>query len=312
MLHLPSINRCVLPVLTGSLLSLLVVTHVGSPARADDARRSDFKVSETLAPDKARLEFEVRGAEQSDKPTLVFIHAWCCNRTFWKPQLEHFAKTHQVVALDLAGHGQSGVGDRKKWTMEGFGKDVAAVVKALKLKSVVLIGHSMGGPAMLEAAPLLKNELVGLVGVDCFGDPDEEYSAEATDMYCKPFEENFAKAMKETLLHEEDFFRKGTDPKLVERIVKTMTDASPEVGTSAYRSMIEFANDRQRPLMKQVKVPFVCINAKRDPAKAAAGKKHAPQFEIVILPESGHFLMMEHPEEFNKLLAETLKGMPAK
>lgn len=285
---------------------------VESRVRAEDAAKPDVRVAETVAFDKARLEFEVRGAAKPDQPTLVFIHAWCCNRTFWKPQLVHFAKTHQVVALDLAGHGRSGVGDRKKWNMEGFGKDVAAVVKSLQLKSVVLIGHSMGGPAMVEAAPLLKDELVGLVGVDCFGDPDEEYSAEATDMYCKPFEENFAKAMKETLLHEEDFFRKGTDQKLVERIVKTMTDASPEVGTSAFRSMIEFANDRQRPLMKQVKVPFVCINAKRDPAKADAGKKHAPQFEIVVLPESGHFLMMEHPEAFNKLLAETLKGMAAK
>jgi pimeloyl-ACP methyl ester carboxylesterase len=302
-------KRCTAALLVLSLVGVACLLLVEVPVRAEDAAKPEVKVSETLAFDKARLEFEVRGTAKPDQPTLVFIHAWCCNRTFWKPQLERFAKTHQVVALDLAGHGQSGVGDRKKWNMEGFGKDVAAVVKALKLKSVVLIGHSMGGPAMLEAAPLLKDELVGLVGVDCFGDPDEEYSAEATDMYCKPFEENFAKAMKETLLHEEDFFRKGTDQKLVERIVKTMTEASPEVGTSAFRSMIEFANDRQRPLMEQVKVPFVCINAKRDAAKAEAGKKHAPQFEIVVLPESGHFLMMEHPEEFNKLLAETLKGM---
>ena len=64
-----------------------------------------------------------------------------------------------------------------------------------------------------------------------------------------------------------------------------------------------------RPLMKQVRVPFVCVNAKRDEEKVAAGKKHAPQFEVVALPESGHFLMMEHPAAFNRTLAETLRAM---
>ena len=63
--------------------------------------------------------------------------------------------------------------------------------------------------------------------------------------------------------------------------------------------------------MATVKVPFVCINAKRDDAKVADGRKHAPQFDVVTLPESGHFLMMEHPDEFNTLLLAQLKTMHA-
>ena len=49
-----------------------------------------------------------------------------------------------MVAVDLGGHGESGMG-REHWTMEAFGDDVAAVVRGLGLERVILVGHSMGG-----------------------------------------------------------------------------------------------------------------------------------------------------------------------
>lgn len=271
------------------------------PAAAPLARSGEVTTA-----DGAVLHYDVLG---KGEPALVFVHGWCCNRSFWEPQLDQFAGTHRVVALDLAGHGESTTGRRKEWTMAAFGGDVAAVVKHLQLKRVVIVGHSMGGPVMLEAAALLPEEVVGLVGVDTFGDPDEQYTPEQMAEFRKPFDADFPAAMRAALLHEQDFFTTKTDKTLVERIVKVMTAAPPEVGRGAFQGMLDFANDRQRPLMAQVKVPFVCINAKRDPAKVAAGQKHAPQFDVVTLPDSGHFLMMEHPQEFNRLLAETLGRM---
>lgn len=257
------------------------------------------------SPDGITLAYEERG---SGEPALVFVHGWCCRRNFWDPQLEHFSKSHRVLAIDLAGHGDS-QGERQNWTMEAFGADVAAVVKKLGLKKVVIIGHSMGGPVMLEAAPLLKEELVGLVAVDAFHDPEEEFSIEQVAEFKKPFEEDFASAMRGALLHEHDFFTGKTDAALKERVIAVMTSAPPAMGVSAFQGMLDFANDRQRPLMEQVKVPFVCINARSDPAKVDAGKKHCPQFNVIVLPDSGHFLMMEHPTEFNRVLEEQLATM---
>ena len=263
----------------------------------------EVRTAEVPSFDAITIRYETSG---QGGPALIFIHGWCCNRSFWEPQRKFFAKLQQVVTIDLAGHGESGKG-AKEWTMESFGKDVAAVVQHLKLKRVVIIGHSMGGPVMLEAAKPLKEALVGLIAVDAFTDPNEAYTYQQITDYCRPFQEDFPKAMKEALLHDEDFFRKGTDQKLVERIVAVMTAAPSEMGHGAFLGMLDFANTRQRPLMASIKVPFVCINAKRDAQKVLDGQQHAPQFSVVVLPDSGHFLMMEHPDEFNALLMHELK-----
>lgn len=257
---------------------------------------------EVTSTDGTLIRYETRG---EGSPALVFIHGWCCQRTFWEPQLAFFSRQTQVVALDLAGHGES-KSDRKDYTMAAFGQDVAAVVSALKLKRVVLVGHSMGGPVMLEAAALLNENVAGLIAVDAFTDPDESYTYQQITDFCKPFHDDFPRSMRNALTHEEDFFRQGTDQKLIDRIMAVMTSAPPEMGHSAFLGMLDFANCRQRPLMSQVRVPFLCINARRDDRKVADGRKYAPQFEVTVLPDSGHFLMMEHPDEFNEMLRQQL------
>ena len=91
---------------------------------------------------------EVRG--QGDT-ALVFLHGWCGDREYWKNQVGVFAADYRVVAIDQAGHGESGK-DRKAWTADGLAGDVEAVVKALGLKRVILVGHSMAGSVALLAA----------------------------------------------------------------------------------------------------------------------------------------------------------------
>jgi pimeloyl-ACP methyl ester carboxylesterase len=93
---------------------------------------------------------------------LVFVHCWSCDRRYWRGQVEHFGRGHRVVTVDLAGHGESGTG-RAEWTMPAFGEDVVAVVEELGLEDVVLVGHSMGGDVIVEAALRLQGRVAALV-----------------------------------------------------------------------------------------------------------------------------------------------------
>jgi len=99
--------------------------------------------------------------------TIVLIHCWTCNHAFWNSQIEYFSNKYRVVWLDLAGHGAS-TSIRQQYTMEAFGEDVAAVVNRVGADRVVLVGHSMGGPVAMEAARLLGDKVIGIVGVDTF------------------------------------------------------------------------------------------------------------------------------------------------
>ena len=58
----------------------------------------------TITRNGVRLAYDDRGAAE---PIIVFVHGWTCDRWFFAPQVEHFARRHRVVSVDLRGHGES-------------------------------------------------------------------------------------------------------------------------------------------------------------------------------------------------------------
>src|SRR5215216_5849173 len=104
--------------------------------------------------DGVELAYEVHGVEHDAPLTVVLVHGWAGNRGHWERQVAFLADRYRVVALDLAGHGDSGLG-RADWNLPAFGDDVVAVVDAVGVDNAVLVGHSMGGDAVVFAAQQL-------------------------------------------------------------------------------------------------------------------------------------------------------------
>lgn len=133
-------------------------------------QQTQTPASPTISPDGVAIHYQTHGA---GTPALVFVHGWSCDQSHWKEQVSYFSQRYKVVTIDLAGHGASGV-NRDDWTMAAFGEDVTTVVAELDLDQVILIGHSMGGPVIVEAAQRMPERIIGLVGVDAFQDIDVE------------------------------------------------------------------------------------------------------------------------------------------
>ena len=177
------------------------------------------------APDGIRVSYETHGA---GSPALVFVHGWSCDRGYWRGQLEPFSRRFKVVAVDLGGHRESGA-DRERWTIASFGADVAAVVEAEDLAPIILIGHSMGGDVILEAARRLKGRVAGLVWVDVYsrlGTPRTFGEVQAT---LAPFRAAFGET---TPPFVRGMFRSESDPALVEEVARDMS-AAPQHSRSA-------------------------------------------------------------------------------
>ena len=257
-------------------------------------------VDDAISADGVSIAYEVKG---EGEPALVFIHGWCCDRSYWKEQLSHFAEKYKVVAIDLVGHGESGL-DRKEWTMGAFGEDVVAVVNKLNLKQIVLVGHSMGGHVLLEASRRMPKRVIGLVGVDTLHDFEFKFTQEQIDDWFSPLRSNFVEATKDNV---RTMFTPNSDPTLVEKIVADMSSAPQEVGLGALEGYVDFQNNEIIQVLKEVKAPITCINSDQYPTNVETNQRYTPSFQSKIMSGVGHFNMMEDPETFNRLLEETIQ-----
>lgn len=255
------------------------------------------------AADGVRVTYDVRGKGDT---ALVFIHGWAGDRSFWREQLDLFARRHRVVALDLGGHGDSEA-NRELWSMAVFGGDVQAVVEELDLNEVVLIGHSMGGMVALEAARLMPKRVVGIVGVETLHDAEFKYSKEMTQMAVQSFKANFQETMTSFV---RSAFVEGADPNLVEWVVSKACSANQE---AAVAIILEMTNLDIKKSFQAAKVPIRCINARPFPpnnlkTKVETNRKYS-DFGVVLMQRVGHFPMLERPGEFNGHLRGILSRM---
>lgn len=267
------------------------------PARAG----SQGAVSGTAtSPDGIPIRYHAAG---KGDPALVFVHCGGCERGFWDGQVAHFAAKHRVVALDLAGHGQSGAG-RKDWTMPAFGQDVVSVVEALGLKRVVLIGHSIGGPVVLEAARRMPGRVVGLVLVDTLVDFEQRLAAEEREKLLSELQADYRATT--TALVSQLLFSASTPEPVKARVLETVLSVPQEIGVAAARSSMAYD---PLPALREIKAPIRAINSDLFPTNVEGNRRYVPGYQVAIMKGVGHYLMLEQPEAFNALLAEALREL---
>lgn len=246
-------------------------------------------------------------AEGHGSPALVFIHAWSCNGDYWAPQLAYFAPSHRVVTLDLAGHGRSAV-DRKEWTIEAYGEDVRAIVTALALPQVILIGHSMGGAVMVEAALDMPERVIGLICVDTFQQPRLNISDSDINNLLAPFRKDYVNT---TRAWARGMFAPGADSTIVERISALAAAAPPQPAIASLQSLMLWHRDRAPEALAQLSVPLQCINSDRYPTDVTGLTEAVPDYMLRLMPGRGHFLMLEDPAGFNLLLEQAVTDLSA-
>lgn len=282
------------------LVFLMIVILLSCQKKTETVSDSTATVVDSVASaDGVTIHYDIRGRGE---PALVFIHCWCCDRSYWKDQVDTFAKQYKVVTVDLAGHGESEFG-RDEWSIAAFGEDVKAVVEKLGLDKVILIGHSMGGPVIIEAARLMPKPVSGLIGIDTFQNFEGKFTEEQIDAFLASFRENFKETNSNFI---RSMFPPTADSALVEWVVNDMSSAPSEVGIGAMESM--FAYDPME-VLKEVRIPIRSINSNKWPTNVEGNRKYALSFDVDIMEGFGHFLHMENPEVFNQKLEKAIQAL---
>lgn len=254
-----------------------------------------------LSLDGTPISYEIYG---SGEPTLVFIHGWSCDARYWRAQVPYFSQHYRVVVLDLAGHGHSGM-TRSRYTMSAFGEDVRAVTEATGSRRVILIGHSMGGSVMAEAARLMPNRVIGLIGIDTLENIEYPMTDKELKKMIAPLEQDFREGSRKFVA---GMIFPETDPQLREWILADIAAAPPAVALSAMNEMMsQYVSGEAATIFDKIRLPVVTVDGDLWPINYEANRRHMFSYEAIVLQGADHFLMMDRLEEFNPALEKAIR-----
>ena len=129
---------------TRTLIATLAVAALPLVSIAAEASSKIVRTASTVTTqDGVELYYKDWGPKNGE--VVMFSHGWPLNSDSWESQMQFLAeKGYRVIAHDRRGHGRSS----QPWDgndMDHYADDLSAVIKALKVKDVTLVGFSTGG-----------------------------------------------------------------------------------------------------------------------------------------------------------------------
>lgn len=254
----------------------------------------------------AELNYELAGA---GAPAFLFVHGGCCALQDWARQVETLRRDFTVAALDLRGHGRSaGSGELG---VEPWAADVNAFVDALALGPVVLTGHSLGARVAAEAAWRRPDQLAALVLLD---------ASRTVGGYARsePLPEAAAASLPEILDRTVGSY---ASEGVRRHVIATMSAAPPGVMQAAVQALADWDSRRAEAVFAGLDpaLPVLAIQSTYHdsftPRRSLGPGEQSTPFldflrevrptaEIQILPDTGHFSMLERPETVSALIRD--------
>ena len=229
---------------------------------------------------------------------IVLLHGLALDRSIWSSVVAAYASQARFITPDLRGHGQTPVG-QADGTLGQIADDLKALLDALDIPQVCLLGHSMGGYIALEFAARYPERLASLVLLtsNVRADAPEKAKGRLEDAQ-KVLHGGvpaFAAGMAGRLT--KDLF-------LADQLRSQMETIDPG-GLS--NILVAIANrPDQRDLLPNLKVPVLAIAGADDqisaPAIALEAADLAMRGHKLLLPGVGHMPMLENPLAFGASL----------
>jgi pimeloyl-ACP methyl ester carboxylesterase len=252
-----------------------------------------------------------------DGTPLVLLHGVTLSTRIWHRTFDDLGDRFRVIALDWRGHGTSTVG-RQGYGLPVLADDLAEVLDRLDLRGALVVGHSMGGMALMQFCgdhrDVLDERVAGLV-----------FLSTASCNVAGGSLPGFVRSMVEHVIRLPGVagrsswtapgdlgyamvrftFGERPSPTWVEQIRHITSHTDPE---SAAQSVVALLSHDAREMLPHVTTPSVVVAGTKDrltpPSAARLTASLLPDAELVILPGAGHLVMLERQEAFQKLLVQ--------
>ncbi|MEO9967882.1 MAG: alpha/beta hydrolase [Reichenbachiella sp.] len=235
---------------------------------------------------------------------VLLVHGWNIDQSYWSAQQSEFCNQYRVITMDLPGFGSS-QNKPGQFSISSYARDVNDLIAHLDLERVVLVGHSMGGRVILEAAQN-NDKVVALIGVDNYKEIRQELTPELKieidgfmEMLEVDFEGTSSAYADQYLIYPE------ADSTVRERIVSDYRNADPKSSMAAIEAYLNYTHV-EADRLSQLDLPLYLISSNMFPMDIEGLVQTGLNFKIYNMDSTGHFPMVEQSENFNTHLRVAL------
>lgn len=256
--------------------------------------------------------------------TIILIHGLGSYLRAWEKNIGELSKNNRVIAIDLPGYGKSSK-EPHTGMMTFYAGIVNELVKELKLNKVVIGGHSMGGQIGMTTYLKYPQIVKGLVlaapaGFERFTKGQKQWFRDV--MTVDGVRLTTPEGIQNNLAS--NFFRqpKDADFMVSERMEMRSADDFIPYCYAVVQSVHGMVDNPVIDYLQDIKVPTLIffgendnlipnryLNPGRTVEIAKYGASKINNSKLVMIPKTGHFLMFEKPEVFNKETIDFIKSL---
>jgi len=231
---------------------------------------------------------------------VVFIHGNGADSTNWEAQLAHLRPTRRAVAINLPGMGRSAPAANGDYSPKANAAAVDAAVSAIGLKRFVLVGHSYGGAVAATYAAAHPEKVAAVIYAD---------SAASVPAMSPPMQKFIDALRADRMKVTHMWFAPMLKPSpqaVQDRVYATVEKSTVDAFTGALEKLAGY--DAKTVVNAYSGPKFVIYAA--DIESPASFRPQFPDFPAEKLTGTGHWLMLDKPEEFNAALDKFLAQVP--
>lgn len=244
--------------------------------------------------------------DQGKGTAVVLLHGFLENKTMWNRYIETLTKNHRVITIDLLGHGETeSLG--YVHVMEDQADVIYAVLIYLKLRKVVLVGHSMGGYVALAFAELYPDHVKGLFLLNSTARADSDERKINRDRAIVAVKQNYGAFVSMSIAN---LFSEDNRELLAKEIEKTKKEAlkTPLQGIVAALEGMKVRKDRE-VLLHFAPYPIQLVLGRKDPVlnyDENIDQIEGTKVQLTTFPD-GHMSHIENEKELKSFLLDFLK-----
>jgi pimeloyl-ACP methyl ester carboxylesterase len=267
--------------------------------------------------DGVRLYYEETG---SGTP-LIFVHEYAGDHRAWEPQMRHFGQRYRAITYAARGYPPSDVPtDLAKYSQTRAADDIASVLDHLKIDKAHVVGLSMGGFATLHFgfrhAARARSLVVAGCGYGAEPGQREKFRSEAETIAAfiesqgiKVFAEKYAYGPTRVQFENKDP-RGFAEFKAQLAEHDAVGAKNTQLGVQRERPSLYDLIDQ----MDALTVPTLVLTGDEDWPCLTPGilmKQHIKSAALAVMPNCGHAINIEAPDEFNRLVGEFITQVDA-